>query len=92
MTEDQIIQEYVAKYGQTVLSAPPSSGFNLTAWVLPFLAFAAGGTVLFFFLKQQSSGRLAPIPDETEEKDESSLSPEEIKYREALKKELEARK
>jgi len=82
----------VALYGQTVLSAPPGSGFNLTAWVLPFLAFVGGGTVLFFFLKQQSSVKKEAPVMETDEPEISGLSAEEMEYREALRKELEARK
>ena len=33
----------VDKYGETVLSAPTKFGFNLTAWMTPFLALVAGG-------------------------------------------------
>jgi cytochrome c-type biogenesis protein CcmH len=53
MSEAQIIQSYVNQYGETVLSAPPKKGFHLTAWILPFLAFLVGGSVLFVYLKQQ---------------------------------------
>ena len=31
------------EYGETVLSAPTKFGFNLTAWVMPFMALIAGG-------------------------------------------------
>lgn len=43
LTVDQIIQAYVDKYGETVLSAPSKSGFNLTAWLTPFAAILGGG-------------------------------------------------
>ena len=43
LTVDQIIQQYVDKYGETVLSAPTKSGFNLSAWIMPFAALAIGG-------------------------------------------------
>lgn len=43
LTVEQIIQAYVDKYGETVLSAPTKTGFNLTAWVTPFAALVAGG-------------------------------------------------
>jgi len=43
LTVDQVIQVYVDKYGETVLSAPTKSGFNLTAWLTPFAAIVGGG-------------------------------------------------
>ena len=46
LTVDQIVQQQVEKYGETVLSAPTKSGFNLTAWVIPFGALMIGGVGL----------------------------------------------
>ena len=43
LTVEQIINSQVDKYGETVLSAPTKFGFNLTAWVMPFVALIAGG-------------------------------------------------
>ena len=43
LTVEQIIKSQVDKYGETVLSAPTKFGFNLTAWVMPFMALIAGG-------------------------------------------------
>ena len=43
LTVQQIIDMQVEKYGETVLSSPTKSGFNLTAWAMPFLALLAGG-------------------------------------------------
>ena len=43
LTIDQVIQVYVDKHGETVLSAPSKSGFNLTAWLTPFAAILGGG-------------------------------------------------
>ena len=52
-TGDHIVADYIAKYGQTVLAAPPKSGFNLTAWLIPFLAFGIGGVFLVTYLIKQ---------------------------------------
>jgi cytochrome c-type biogenesis protein CcmH/NrfF len=43
-----ILQNFVQKYGPTVLAAPPQSGFNLVAWIAPGLVFllAMMGTAL----------------------------------------------
>jgi cytochrome c-type biogenesis protein CcmH len=43
LTVDQIVQQQVEKYGETILSAPSKNGFNLTAWVIPFGAIIIGG-------------------------------------------------
>jgi len=47
-TDQQIFDTFAAKYGATVLAAPPASGFNLIAWIAPFAVFAAAllGTIL----------------------------------------------
>ena len=46
ITVEQIIQQQVTEYGETVLSAPTKAGFNLTAWVVPFGALLVGGVGL----------------------------------------------
>jgi cytochrome c-type biogenesis protein CcmH len=43
LTKDQIVKIYVDKYGEKVLSAPTKTGFNITAWVMPFAALLGGG-------------------------------------------------
>ena len=37
-----ILQAFVQKYGPTVLAAPTTSGFDRTAWIMPFVALALG--------------------------------------------------
>lgn len=88
MTEKQIIDSYVAQYGQTVLAAPTGSGFNLTAWLAPFLAFAFGGVILVKFLKRQQS---SPPPTGEEPKPSEPAADDE-KYREMLRKEMETKR
>lgn len=36
-----ILQSFVQKYGNVVLAAPTTTGFNRVAWIMPFLVFAA---------------------------------------------------
>lgn len=47
-TDQQILTWFAAKYGATVLAAPPTHGFDLLAWVAPFAVFGAAllGTIL----------------------------------------------
>jgi len=40
---DSLVQQaFVQKYGPTVLAAPTKTGFNRTAWIVPFIALFAG--------------------------------------------------
>jgi cytochrome c-type biogenesis protein CcmH len=48
--KDAVLAHFSAKYGEKILSAPTTSGFNLTAWVMPFVAVAAGVLVVVFTL------------------------------------------
>jgi cytochrome c-type biogenesis protein CcmH/NrfF len=40
--DDLVLQDFVQEYGPTVIAAPTATGFNKIAWVMPFLALAAG--------------------------------------------------
>jgi cytochrome c-type biogenesis protein CcmH len=41
-SDDLVLQAFVQKYGQTVLAAPTTSGFNWVAWITPFVVLVAG--------------------------------------------------
>ncbi len=83
-SEEEIIQSFVAQYGEQVLAAPPKRGFNLVAWGLPFVAILGGAGVIFIALKKWvrrgKIGQTTATP-EAEEEDE--------KYQQRLTKELE---
>ena len=59
-----ILQNFVQKYGPTVLAAPPEKGFNLVAWIMPGIVFllATLGTAL---LIRKWKLHTVAIPDET---------------------------
>jgi cytochrome c-type biogenesis protein CcmH len=42
-----ILASFRAKYGEKILSAPTIEGFNLLAWIMPFVALIAGGGLIF---------------------------------------------
>jgi cytochrome c-type biogenesis protein CcmH len=48
LSDQQILDAFAAKYGETVLAAPRTTGFDLVAWIAPFAVFAAAllGTIL----------------------------------------------
>ena len=51
-TKAQIIKTYVDKYGEEILTSPPKKGFNLMAWVIPFLGIVMGGALIYLALSK----------------------------------------
>jgi cytochrome c-type biogenesis protein CcmH len=75
-SDDYVVEYYVDKYGSTVLSAPPASGFNLTAWIMPFVALGVGLIIAIYCVRrfrakwaaeQAPTADLAPYQDKVEE-------------------------
>ncbi len=70
-SEAEIIQFFVAQYGEQVLASPPKRGFNLVAWVLPFAAILVGGGVIYVAVKKWvRQGKRSAISAVTDERDE----------------------
>ena len=69
MADKQILDSFAAKYGMTVLAAPPAKGFDLVAWIAPFAVFFAAllGTILL--VRHWSVGRKQPVQASTPEMD-----------------------
>ena len=85
LTVDQIIKQYVDKYGETVLSAPTKSGFNLSAWIMPFAALVAGG----FGVRKVIKSWVRPDKKDTDKSGEESDSPASSKLSNRLRDELD---
>jgi cytochrome c-type biogenesis protein CcmH len=51
-----------AQFGDVILQAPKARGFGLAAYVIPVVAFAAGGAVVWLFLRRQSRVPTEPAP------------------------------
>jgi cytochrome c-type biogenesis protein CcmH/NrfF len=64
----EIVAGFVDDMGLVVLSAPPASGFNLTAWVLPFVLLIIAAVVITLLLRRwrtlvpEGGGGMAPEP------------------------------
>jgi cytochrome c-type biogenesis protein CcmH len=56
-SEAEIKSYFVAQFGDSILAAPPGSGFNVLAWVLPFVGIGGGAVVLFVLARRWSSRR-----------------------------------
>src|SRR5664279_3039159 len=54
-----ILQGFVQKYGNTVLSAPTSSGFNVIAWIMTFAVFAAASVLTVWLVRLWKSRPVA---------------------------------
>jgi len=44
--KEEITASFVSRYGEKVLSAPTTTGFNLAAWITPFVALLVGGVFI----------------------------------------------
>ncbi len=51
-SEEQIIQFFVAQYGEQVLTDPPKRGFNLVLWVLTPAGILVVGGIIYVALKK----------------------------------------
>jgi cytochrome c-type biogenesis protein CcmH len=59
-TKSEIKQKLVAQFGPAILAEPSRHGFNLLAWVLPFVAIGLGAAVLASLVWRWSRRREAP--------------------------------
>lgn len=64
-SDQEIIDYFVARYGEGVLLKPPARGLNLLVWAGPALVLAAGGLVVFRVLR----GWTGRAPEETAQDD-----------------------
>lgn len=60
-TRQQIIDGYVARFGPMALAVPPHEGFNLLAWVAPFLALLFGVALVRTLLVRWKDQGQAPL-------------------------------
>jgi cytochrome c-type biogenesis protein CcmH len=80
LSEEQIKAEFVKQYGTVVLTKPPSEGFFLVGWIMPFVAIAAG-LLLVWWVIRRFLQPAAPAPAV----DDATLA----RYQERIQKELE---
>jgi cytochrome c-type biogenesis protein CcmH/NrfF len=65
---ERIVKVFEERYGLAILSAPPTSGFHLTAWIAPFAVLVGGFFVTRHVLrswKQQTVPRGASVVEMT---------------------------
>ncbi len=77
-TKSEIKEALVDQFGEAVLNAPPKSGFNLLAWVLPFagLAVAAGVVGALAWRWTRGGGAVASAGGDPDPSERGELDPE----------------
>jgi len=62
-SDSLVLQSFVQKYGNTVLAAPTTTGFNRVAWIMPFAVFAAALGLTVWLVRMWKSRAVAqPVP------------------------------
>jgi cytochrome c-type biogenesis protein CcmH len=69
-SDDLVLQSFVQEYGATVLAAPTTTGFNIVAWIVPFVALVVGLGLVTLIVRKWNF-RLQPVGAQ-------NLSPSEL--------------
>ena len=85
LSNEAVMATLVDRYGEKIMAAPSKKGFNLTAWVLPFLLIISVAILLYVSLIRWSHHPGAG----PEQKDAKISPPLPPKYKEVLDKELD---
>ena len=66
-SRDEILANYVSRYGERILAAPRPKGFNALVYILPWLALVLGAWLLIILLKKlrkpAAAAAPSPLPD-----------------------------
>ena len=87
MSRAEIIAAFRKKYGEKVLSAPTTEGFNILAWTAPFIALGAGVLVVLITMGRWRTA--APQPASSAP--EPPVTDDDSRLREQLERELRER-
>lgn len=61
-SRDEILDFYVARYGERILVTPRAKGFNSLAYILPWAALPIGAWILILLLRKMRAQAPAPAP------------------------------
>jgi len=62
-SDSLVEQAFVQKYGPTVLAAPTTTGFDRTAWIVPFVALALGLGIVVLVIRAWKNRPAPAIAD-----------------------------
>jgi cytochrome c-type biogenesis protein CcmH len=77
-TAREIIDAFVAKYGEKALMAPKPEGFNLWGYLLPGAAITAAGVALVAVLRRREAVAAESVENDSLPAPQVSASPEEM--------------
>ena len=61
-SNDEIREYFIIRYGEGILAAPPRTGFNLIAWIVPMIIVTGGiGTVLLTIKNMRRSNMASKV-------------------------------
>jgi cytochrome c-type biogenesis protein CcmH/NrfF len=60
-SEDEVMRQLVARFGEGLLQKPRARGFGLAAYAMPIAGFLAGAALLYVFFRRQFA-RSTPEP------------------------------
>lgn len=83
MSKEAIMRTFVAQYGEQVLAAPTKKGFNLTAWILPFVMLIVGGGIVRAVIRRWTRAEAQPAHEQ-----ERLSEAEDAEYRDKVEREL----
>jgi cytochrome c-type biogenesis protein CcmH len=82
-SKEAILAYFSNKYGEKILSSPTTSGFNIVAWIMPFLLVGLGGVFVGVILLRWTGRRQPPVAQP-----EAAQRPAPTAYDKILEKEL----
>lgn len=90
-SEQQVIQYFEARYGDTILERPPTQGFTLMIWLPPVMMLALGGYIVFALGREWSASPASPALEGAAAEDTGAdlTDDERRRLREALLREME---
>ncbi len=97
-SREEILDYFVDRYGPDILAAPPKTGANLLAWILPIVGIVAGLGGLFLVIRAMTGrGRTSPAPSaaggpSTASPEASATDPELAPYLEMADRLLASRR
>ena len=88
VSDDQILATFEKEYGKIILRKPPTEGFYLISWVMPFFALGGGLAIVWFVLQRIMAKRPAMATGTSLDAGVEPDSPELARYRERIEKDL----
>jgi cytochrome c-type biogenesis protein CcmH/NrfF len=88
-SEQQVIQYFEARYGDTILESPPAQGFTLMIWLPPMMMLALGAYVVFVFGREWGAAPALAAEEPGEDEALDLSDDERRRLRETLLREME---